>query len=137
MPGGEGGAPNGGALGEAKVSETNDSSSVVSAGRRARGLGARPVRSSLPTGFADLGTQARRAALATVRHIAEGAARVSAADKRARFVIARGEVAEVHATLQTAALLGVIRQADFDRVAVLCDRVAAMLTGLIQRSPSP
>ena len=95
------------------------------------------VTEDLPSGFADLRTQARRAALATVRHIAEGAARVSAADKRARFVIARGEVAEVHATLQTAALLGVIRQADFDHLATLCDRVAAMLTGLIRRNPVP
>jgi four helix bundle protein len=44
-----------------------------------------------PRGFTDLRDQLRRAALATVRHIAEGASRTSPADKRARFVVARGE----------------------------------------------
>ena len=39
-----------------------------------------------PRGFAELRDQARRAALATVRHIAEGASRVSPADRRARSV---------------------------------------------------
>jgi four helix bundle protein len=86
-----------------------------------------------PRGFADLRDQIRRAALATVRHIAEGASRTSPADRRARFVVARGECAECHATLETAARLDLLPASDILRVQVLADRVSAMLTGLVRR----
>ncbi len=86
-----------------------------------------------PRGFADLRDQLRRAALATVRHISEGASRTSPADKRNRFVIARGEWAECDATLETAARLRLFPLSDIRRVRVLADRVAAMLTGLVRQ----
>ena len=95
------------------------------------------VTADLPRGFADLRDQARRAALATVRHIAEGASGVSPADKRARFSIARGEVAEVQATHETAALLKIVRSGATEDVDRLCARVAAMLMGLIRRCGGP
>ena len=86
-----------------------------------------------PRGFADLRDQLRRAALSTVRNIAEGASRISPADKRARFAVARGECAECDATLETAALLELFPLEHIRRVQVLADRVSAMLTGLIRR----
>jgi four helix bundle protein len=84
-------------------------------------------------GFADLKDQARRSALATVRHIAEGASRMSDADKRARFVVARGEVAELDATIETALLLALVPALPAHELRVLAARVGAMLTGLIRR----
>ena len=86
-----------------------------------------------PKGFADLRDQLKRAALSTVRNIAEGASRVSPADKRSRFVVARGECAECDATLETAALLELFPLEEIRRVQVLADRVSAMLTGLVRR----
>ncbi len=87
----------------------------------------------LPRGFADLRDQARRSALATVRHIAEGADRTSPADKRARFVVARGEVAELDATLSTALALELLPDGPVGDLRCLAARVGAMLTGLIRR----
>jgi four helix bundle protein len=87
----------------------------------------------MPRGFSDLREQARRSALAVVRHIAEGAGRLTAADKRARFVIARGEVAELDATLETALRLELLPAVEGDQLRVLACRVGAMLTGLIRR----
>ena len=86
-----------------------------------------------PRGFADLRDQANRSALATVRHIAEGASRISATDKRARFVVARGEVAELDATLETAQRLRILPDAPTRQLRGLASRVGAMLTGLIRR----
>ena len=90
-----------------------------------------------PRGYADLRDQARRSALATVRHIAEGASRTSKADKRARFVVARGEVAELDATLETAQRLELVEARSASAARVLAARVGAMLTGLIRRLDSP
>lgn len=91
------------------------------------------ITATLPRGFADIRDQARRAALSTVRHIAEGASRSSHADKRARFTIARGEVAELHATLASAIRCRLIDPIEAQRLQVLANRVGAMLTGLIRR----
>ena len=87
----------------------------------------------MPRGFADLRDQARRSALATVRHIAEGASRTSPADKSARFTVARGEVAELDATLESALRSSLVDAPEAQRLRVLADRVGAMLTGLIRR----
>lgn len=91
------------------------------------------LTAELPRGFADVRDQARRSALATVRHIAEGAARESHKDKKARFVVARGEVAELDATLASAALVGLVPESPCADARILASRVAAMLTGLIKR----
>jgi len=96
-------------------------------------VGAVLLTESCPRGFADLRDQLRRAALSTVRNIAEGASRISPADKRARFVVARGECAECDATLETAARLELFPAEEILRIRVLADRVSAMLTGLVRR----
>ena len=71
--------------------------------------------------------------MATVRHVAEGAARESHADKRARFVVARGEVAELDATLGSALRLRLVPDEACKDARGLAARVGAMLTGLIKR----
>ena len=48
------------------------------------------------------------------------------------FTIARGETVEACAAVEIAALLGDARDADAQRVAVLADRIVAMLTRLIR-----
>ena len=101
----------------------------------AQHLAAGAVRLSreLPRGTADLRDQIQRSALAVVRHIAEGAGRFTPADRRARFVIARGECAECDASLETAALLELADPRTIHAVRRAADRVGAMLTGLIRR----
>ena len=96
-------------------------------------VGAVHLTDPCPRGFADLRDQLRRAALSTVRHIAEGASRLSPADKRARFIVARGECAECDATLETAARLELFPAEEIHRIRLLADRVSAMLTGLVRR----
>ncbi len=103
--------------------------------RVAQELAARCVELTkhMPRGFAEIRDQARRSALATVRHIAEGASRTSPADKSARFTVARGEVAELDATLESALRSSLLDAAETERLRTLADRVGAMLTGLIKR----
>ena len=86
-----------------------------------------------PPGFADHRDQLRRAAAATVRHIAEGANRAHPRDKASRFMVARGEVGECEAALQMAEALGLAPATSTRPLRILADRVAAMLRGLIRR----
>lgn len=95
--------------------------------------GVESLAASFPAGFADLKDQLRRAAGATVRHIAEGANRVLPRDKAARFAIARGEVGECDASLEMARVSGLGSQERLDALRGRADRVAAMLQGLIRR----
>ena len=81
---------------------------------------------------AHLRDQAMRAAQSACLNAAEGAARVTRADKARAFTIARGEAVEAAAAVEIAALCGTAKQADAERVAVLCDRLVAMLTRLIR-----
>jgi len=81
---------------------------------------------------AKLRDEALRAAKGACLNVAEGAARVTRADKARAFTIARGETVEACAALEIAALLGDAREEDAERVAVLADRVVAMLTRLIR-----
>ena len=50
---------------------------------------------------------------------AEGAARVTRADKARAFTIARGEAVEAAAAVEIAVVCGTARQADADRVAII------------------
>ena len=95
--------------------------------------GVEELAAGLPRGYADLKDQLRRAAAATVRHVAEGANRVHPKDKAARFMVARGEVGEVDAVLEMAGISGLARPARLAQLRGLTDRVAAMLFGLIRR----
>ena len=90
-------------------------------------------RTALPKGYADLRDQLRRAAAATVRHLAEGASRTHPRDKAARFMVARGECAECDASLEMAEVLGLAPRPRLRELRRLAGRVAAMLTGLIRR----
>jgi four helix bundle protein len=95
--------------------------------------GVEGLAADLPRGYADLKDQVRRAAAATVRHVAEGANRIHPRDKAARFMVARGEVGEVDAVLEMAAIAGLGNPVRVARLRRLADRVGAMLFGLIRR----
>ena len=92
--------------------------------------GVEELAASFPRGHADLKDQLRRAAAATVRHIAEGANRMGPRDKAARFLLARAECGECEAALEMAAIVSLAPRGELSRLA---DRVAAMCTGLIRR----
>ena len=82
---------------------------------------------------AKLRDEALRAAKGVCCNCAEGAGRVTRADKARAFTVARGECVEAAAAIEVAALLGDASEEDAQRVAVLADRVVAMLTRLILR----
>ena len=81
---------------------------------------------------AKLRDEALRAAKGTCLNVAEGAGRVTRADKARAFTVARGEAVECAAAVEIAALLGDARADDSARVTELADRVVAMLTRLIR-----
>jgi len=76
--------------------------------------------------------QAMRAAQSACLNCAEGAARVTRADKARAFTIARGEAVEAAAAIEIAVVCGTAKQADADRVAIITDRLVAMLTRLMR-----
>jgi|SRR5579871_947435 len=76
--------------------------------------------------------EATRAAKSACLNTAEGAGRVSRADKARAFAIARGEAVEAVAAVEIAALMG---EADADaaaRCVQIAGRLVALLTGLIR-----
>jgi four helix bundle protein len=73
-----------------------------------------------------------RAAQSTCLNVAEGAARVTRADKARTFTIARGECVEAAAAVEIAVLCGTAKQGDCDRVACVVDRLVGMLTRLVR-----
>jgi four helix bundle protein len=81
---------------------------------------------------AGLRDQAMRAAKIACLNCAEGAGRVSRADKARAFAIARGETVEAAAAIEIAAACGSASEADVERVGALANRLVAMLTGLIR-----
>jgi four helix bundle protein len=82
---------------------------------------------------AHLRDQALRAAVSCALNAAEGAARVSPADKARAFTIARGEACEAAAAVEIAALCGEASAASAAEVARLADRAVALLTPLARR----
>ena len=77
--------------------------------------------------------EALRAAKGTCCNCAEGAGRVTRADKARAFAIARAECVEAAAAVEIAALLGDASEQDAQRVAYLANQVVAMLTKLVLR----
>ena len=73
-----------------------------------------------------------RAAQSACLNCAEGAARVTRADKARAFTVARGEAVEASAAIEIAALCNTAKQSDSDCVAVIADRLLAMLARLIR-----
>ena len=77
--------------------------------------------------------QATRAAKSACLNTAEGAGRVSRADKARVFAIARAEAGEAAAAIEIACLSGDANESDLARVTSIANRLVAMLTGLIRR----
>ena len=82
---------------------------------------------------AGLRDQAMRAAKSACLNCAEGAGRVTRADKARAFAIARGECVEAAAAIEIAALSGDASEENLVRVTSIANRLVAMLTGLIRR----
>ena len=82
---------------------------------------------------AGLRDQALRAAKSSALNCAEGAGRVSPADKARAFAIARGEAGECAAAVEIAALCGDASAAAAAEVQRLAARLCAMLTPLARR----
>ena len=81
---------------------------------------------------AGLREQAMRSAKSACLNCAEGAARVSRADKARVFGIARAEAGEAAAAVEIAVAAGDADAAVLDEVLVHADRFIAMMTGLIR-----
>jgi four helix bundle protein len=77
--------------------------------------------------------QALRAAKSAALNCAEGAGRVSVADKARAFAIARGEATEAAAAVEIAAACGEASAAAAAEVQRLAARVYALLTPLARR----
>jgi four helix bundle protein len=81
---------------------------------------------------AKLRDEAVRAAKGTCLNCAEGAGRVTRADKARVFAIARGEAVEAVAAVEIAAHAGDTTQQAAEQCVVIGDRLVALLTGLIR-----
>jgi len=82
---------------------------------------------------AKLRDEASRSSKSACLNTAEGAGRVTKADKARSFTIARAEAVEAAAAVEIAALLGDCGEAEAARVAKVASRLVALLTGLILR----
>jgi four helix bundle protein len=81
---------------------------------------------------AKLRDEALRAAKSAILNLAEGAGRVTRADKNRAFAIARGEGLEAFSALETSALLGDAEAADVQRCRPVAQRLYALITGLLK-----
>ena len=79
-----------------------------------------------------LRTQALNAAKSAVSNTAEGAGRVSRADKARVLGIARGEACEAAAAVEIAEIAGDAKPGSRERVIIIADRLVALLTGFIR-----
>ncbi len=83
---------------------------------------------ALPPGYEALRSQVDRAALASLRRIADGANADAYGSKIASYVAARGDVAELEASLDAVELLGL---GHTDLLRARAGHAADMLTGLV------
>ena len=81
---------------------------------------------------AKLRDEATRSAKSACLNCAEGAGRVTRADKARAFAIARAEAVECAAAVEIAVLCGDAPAGAADEVARLADRLVALLTGLVR-----
>jgi len=81
---------------------------------------------------AKLRDEATRSAKSACLDWAEGAGRVTRADKARAFAIARAETVECAAAVEIAVLCGDAPAGPADEVARLADRLVALLTGLVR-----
>ena len=87
----------------------------------------------LPRGNGSLADQTIRSSQSAALLVAEGANRLGAGEKRSRFSLARGEVGECAAALEITLALGLLSPDQVGPAMDKADRLAAMLTRLIQR----
>jgi four helix bundle protein len=83
---------------------------------------------SLPRGFGALGDQLKRASLSVTCNIAEGTGRLSAADQRRFYGIARGSAMECAALMVACTKLGLASDAGVGNGRRLLVRIVSMLT---------
>ena len=81
---------------------------------------------------AGLRDQAMRSAKSACLNAAEGAGRVTRADKARVFAIARAEAGEAAAAIEIACLSGDANEDDLAKVVSIANRLIAMLTKLIR-----
>ena len=81
---------------------------------------------------AKLRDEAVRSAKSACLNTAEGAGRVTRADKARAFAIARAEAVEAAAAVEIAALCGDAPAARAEEVARIASRLVALLTGLVR-----
>ena len=81
---------------------------------------------------AKLRDEAVRSAKSACLNIAEGAGRVTRADKARAYTVARGETVEAAAAVEIAALGGDTPAARAEEVARIASRLVALLTGLVR-----
>ena len=88
----------------------------------------RDVIESLPLGYAFLADQLRRSSSSIVLNFAEGYGKRSPRDARRYFDTSRGSANEVAATLDWAAVFGLLPEDTHRKALDLCDHLARMLT---------
>ena len=86
------------------------------------------VQGELPSGYAFLADQLRRAASSVVLNFSEGYGKSTPAEQRRFFRIARGSAYEVAAALDVGLALEVVSSDANGAGKELCDHLAAMLT---------
>ncbi|MDJ0522321.1 MAG: four helix bundle protein [Planctomycetota bacterium] len=89
-----------------------------------------------PPGHADMKDQLLRASAAVPRNTAEAANRAGPRDRRARFVVARGECGECDSVIRLALRVGLLPAERALPLLQMTDRVGALLTGLIRKETS-
>ena len=89
--------------------------------------------SRVPVRYQSLGQQLFRAGSAVALLVAEGANRYSSAQKRQRFVEARGECGEAAAAVEMLRRFRVVGDEEADRFEATADRLGRLLTGLVKR----
>ena len=82
---------------------------------------------------AKLREQAVKSAKSACLNCAEGAGRVTRADKARAYAVARGETTEAAAALEIAAATGDVSFEAAERVLALAGRLSALLSGLIRK----
>ena len=101
---------------------------------RAYGVAVKLLLAVREAGIRDrvLRDQALRAAKSACLNCAEGAGRVTRADKAHAYTVARGEMGEAVAAIEIAALSGEASREAVPRVVALGNELCAMLTKLIR-----
>jgi four helix bundle protein len=83
-----------------------------------------------PRGYGYLADQVRRAIASVVLNCAEGNSKVSKADRKRFFQIARGSICEVGACVDLSRVFGLIDLSQADQWKVQCEKISKMLYAL-------